>query len=242
MITLGYSHNELQLPAKQYRVQQMYDISVVAIRQRCKLPQQIVWMRWEANATRSPKSMWPPTKTMLYARRIYRLKPSEDQRPAALICASDSPRIAAAVADPILKLWPLKWDVLRPEKIRRDFKAASNSWRTIGVPSGREQRGACTCPLAIRNSCRILNGSILVPSMSVLFTRSVWGHCLALCLKWRKWTVSTSSTMTTSPSRRQPWTSDLERGIISPIRRYAWKARTMIIRIIRDLYGETNTW
>ena len=42
MITLGYSHGELQLPAKQYRVQQMYDISVVAIRQRCKLPQQIV--------------------------------------------------------------------------------------------------------------------------------------------------------------------------------------------------------
>ena len=53
MITLGYSHNELQLPDKQYRVQQMYDITVVAIRQRCKLPQQIVWMRWEANATMS---------------------------------------------------------------------------------------------------------------------------------------------------------------------------------------------
>ena len=34
MITLGYSHNskcELQLPDKQYRVQQMYDITVVAI-------------------------------------------------------------------------------------------------------------------------------------------------------------------------------------------------------------------
>ncbi len=72
---------------------------------------------------------------------MYSVKAEDFHRPKVLINESFSPALAAAVAAPILKLWPLKAESSTPMEPRTSCRCRTSLGRESGVPSLCMNRG-----------------------------------------------------------------------------------------------------